>query len=143
VRYIVILVWGTLPQSPTTFRLVFQSPTTRIYRLDGSAPYFGAAGCQVTSGDRDSAWIVCARGATFVRRQTWFPWLERRDRRPPNRHYGADGLFQAVTVSAGSHHSTFSFVTTGMNGALLGLLAGVALMLVPMARSASSFGVRR
>jgi hypothetical protein len=30
-------VWGTLPQSPTTFRLVFHSPTTRTYQPDGSA----------------------------------------------------------------------------------------------------------
>ena len=34
---------------------------------------------------------------------------------------------------------TFSFVPPGMNWALLGCLAGVALMLVPTARSASSF----
>jgi hypothetical protein len=47
-------------------------PTSRIYQLDGSARYFGAAGCQVTSGDRDSAWIVCPRRTTLVRREAWF-----------------------------------------------------------------------
>jgi uncharacterized membrane protein YfhO len=57
--------------------------------------------------------------------------------------HSADGLFQAVTVPAGSHHITFSFVPPGMNWALLGLLAGIALMVVPTARSASSFRVRR
>jgi hypothetical protein len=49
----------------------------------------------------------------------------------------------AVTVPAGSHHITFSFVPPGMNWAPVGLLAGVALMLVPTARSAFSFRVRR
>ena len=142
-RHIVILVWGTLPQSPTTFRLVFQSPTTRIYRLDGSAPYFGAAGCQVTSGDRDSAWIVCPRRATLVRRETWFPGSSAEIDGRPTAIQSADGPFQALTVPAGSARSTFSFVPPGMNWALLGLLAGVALMLVPTARSASSFRVRR
>ena len=44
---------------------------------------------------------------------------------------------------AGSRHITFSFVPPHVNWALLGLLAGVALMLVPRARSASSFRVRR
>ncbi len=44
---------------------------------------------------------------------------------------------------AGSRPITFSFVPPGVNWALLGLLAGVALMLVPTARSASSFRVRR
>jgi hypothetical protein len=87
---------GTLPQSPTTFRLVFQSPTRASTSLTGLPLYFGA-----------------------------------------------DGLFQAVTVPAGSHHNTFSFVPPGMNWALLGLLAGIALMLVPTARSASSFRIRR
>src|SRR5712691_5845427 len=42
---------------------------------------------------------------------------------------------------AGSRHITFSFVPPGVNWALLGLPAGVALM-VPTARSASSFRVR-
>ena len=141
-RCILILVWGTLPQSPTTFRLVFQSPTTRIYRLDGSAAYFGAAGW-VTSGDRDRAWIVCPRRIMLVRRETWFPgWNAEIDRRPTAIH-SVDGLFQTVTVSGGSHHITFSLVPPAMNLALLGLLAGVTLMLVPNARSPASFGLRR
>jgi uncharacterized membrane protein YfhO len=97
----------------------------------------------VTSGDRDSAWIVCPRRTTLVRRETWFPgWSAEIDGRPTAIH-SADGLFRAVTVPARSHHITFSFVPPGMNRALLGLLAGVALMLVPTARSASSFRVRR
>jgi hypothetical protein len=49
------------------------APPTRIYQLDGSAPYLGAAGRQATSGDRDNAWIVCPRRTTLVRRETWFP----------------------------------------------------------------------
>jgi uncharacterized membrane protein YfhO len=97
----------------------------------------------VTSGDRDSAWIACPRRTTLVRRETWFPgWSAEIDGRATV-IYSADALFPAVTVSTGSHHGTFSFVSPGMNGALLGLLAGVALMLVPTARSASSFRVRR
>lgn len=97
----------------------------------------------MTSGDRDGAWIVRRRRTTLVRRETWSPgWSAEIDGRPTAIH-GADGLFQAVTVSAGSHHITVGFVPPGMNWALLGLLAGVALMLVSTARSASSFRVRR
>ncbi len=118
-------------------------PNTRTYQLDGSArPYFGAAGCQVTSGDRDSAWIVCPRRITLVRRETWFPgWSAEIDGRPTGIQ-SADGPFQAVTVPAASHHIMFSFVPPGMDGAPLGWLAGVAVMLVPAARSASSFRIR-
>jgi hypothetical protein len=38
VRYIVILVWGTLRQSPTTSRLVFQSLTPALTSLTGLPP---------------------------------------------------------------------------------------------------------
>jgi uncharacterized membrane protein YfhO len=95
----------------------------------------------VTSGDRDSDSIVCRR-TTLVRRETWFPgWSEQIDERPTAIH-SAEGLFQAVTVPARSHHITFSFVPRGMKRALRGMLVGVALMLVPTASSASSFRVR-
>jgi hypothetical protein len=117
-------------------------PTSRIYQLDGSAPYFGATGCQGTSGDRDSVWIVCPLRTTLVRRETWFlGWSAEIDGRPPAIH-SADLTVPGRTVPGGSHHITFSFVPPGMNWVPLGLLAGVALMLVPMARSASSFRVR-
>ncbi len=129
-------------QSPTTFRLVFKSPATRVYQLDGSAPYFGVGGFQVTSGDRDSASIVCPRRATLVRRETWCHcWSAEIDGRATAIH-SPDGLF-LVTVPAGSHHITPSFVPPGINWAALGMVAVVARRLVPMARSASSFRVRR
>jgi hypothetical protein len=98
--------------------------------------------CSRADTRRDSAWIVCPRRITLVRSETWFPgWSVEIDGRPTAIH-SADGLFQAVTVPAGSHHIMFSFVPPGMDGALLGWLAGVAVMLVPAARSASSFRVR-
>jgi hypothetical protein len=94
------------------------------------------------SGDLGSAWIVCPRRITLVRRETCFPgWGAEIDGRP-TAIQSADALFQAVTVPAGSHHIMFSFVPPGMDGALLGWLAGVAVMLVPAARSASSIRVR-
>jgi hypothetical protein len=79
---------------------------------------------------------------TFVRRETWFPGSSTEINGRPMAIHSADGLFQAVTVPAGSHHIAFSYVPAGMNWALLGWLAGGALMLVPTARSASSFRVR-
>jgi len=62
------------------------------------------------SGDRDSAWIVCPRRTTLVRRETWFPgWSAEIESRPTAIHSAA-GLFQAVTVPSGSRHITFSFM---------------------------------
>ncbi len=44
-------------------------------------------------------------------------------------------------MPAGSQRITFSLVPPGMDRAVFGLLAGVALMLVPTAGRASSFRV--
>jgi uncharacterized membrane protein YfhO len=87
--------------------------------------------------------IVCPRRTTLVRRETWFPGWSAEIDGCPTAIRSADGLFQPVTVPAGSAHRTFSVVPPGMIWALLGFLAGVALMLVPMARGASSFRVRK
>jgi hypothetical protein len=131
VRYVLTPAGQPLPTSRTTFRLVFRSPTTRIYRLARPSPYFGAAGCRVTSSDRQSAWVTCRRQTTLIRRETMLPgWSAQLDGRPAAIHRN-HGLFQAVTVPAGSHHVTFSFTPPGMDWALLGLLGGCVLMGVP------------
>ncbi len=143
VLYVLTPARHPLPESPTTFRRVFRSPTTWIYRLAGASPYFGAAGCRVTSGGLDSARVVCRRPTTLVRRETWFAgWSAQLDGQPTATHR-ADGLFQAVTVPAGSHRVTFSFAPPGMDWAGLVLLAGCALMLAPTARRRSSSRVGR
>ncbi len=142
VRYVLTPAQLRLPQSPRTFRLVLRSPTTRIYRLAGASPYFSAAGCQVTSADRDSAAVVCRRPTTLVRRETWFAgWSAQLDGHPIAIRR-ADGPFQAITVPAGSHRVTFSFVPPGMEWAALGLLGGCVLMCAPTLRRLASSRVR-
>jgi hypothetical protein len=134
VRYVLTPAGRPLPEGPTSLRLVFRSPSTRIYRLAGAAPYFSAPGCGVMSTSRDSARVVCRRLTTLVRRETWFAgWKARLDGHPAAIRR-ADGLFQAVTVRAGSHRVTFSFTPPGMEWAGLGFLAGCALMLAPAGR---------
>ncbi len=133
VRYVLTPAGDPLQGTRRAFRLVFRSPTTSIYLLTRAGPYFGAPGCQVASSERDSVRVLCPRSTTLVRRETWFAgWSAQVDGRPtPIRR--VDGLFQAVTVPAGSHRVTFSFEPVGMDWALLGLLAGCALLLVPWA----------
>jgi hypothetical protein len=131
VRYVLTPAGQSLPQSPTTFRLVFRSPTTRIYQLAGASPYFEAPGCQVTSNGRQSAQVTCAQTTTLIRRETWLAgWSARVDGRPmPIRR--VDDLFQAITLPSGRHRVTFSFVPPGMGWAGLGLLGGCVLMCIP------------
>jgi hypothetical protein len=133
VRYVLMSAGHPLPATRGAFRLVLRSPTTWIYRLTRAAPYFGAAGCQVTSGERDSVRLLCRRSTTLIRRETWFAgWSAQVDGRPTSIRR-VDGIFQAVTVPAGSHRVTFSFEPVGIEWALLGLLAGCALLVAPWA----------
>jgi uncharacterized membrane protein YfhO len=79
--------------------------------------------------------VVCPRSTTLIRRETWYAgWSARLDGHATASRR-ADGLFQTVTVPAGSHQITFSYAPPGMNWALLGLLAGCALMLSPTVRA--------
>jgi hypothetical protein len=131
VRYVLTPAAQSLPQSPSTFRLVFRSPTTRIYQLAGASPYFEAPGCQVTSSDRQSAVVTCPQRTTLTRHETWLAgWSAVVDGQPTPIHR-VDGLFQAIAVPPGRHRITFSFVPPGMGWAGIGLLMGCALMLVP------------
>jgi hypothetical protein len=131
VRYVLTPAGYPLPKSSRTFRLVFRSSTTLIYRLSGASSYFSAAGCRVTSTDRERAQVFCRRSRTLVRRETWFQgWSAQLDGRPTAvRRFG--GLFQAVTVPAGNHQISFSFAPPGIGWALAGLLGGCALMGAP------------
>ncbi len=131
VRYVLTWARHPLPTSPRTLRLVFQSPTTRIYQLAGAAPYYRAPGCQVSSTSRESVRVVCPRPTTLVRRETWFAGWTAWVNGKPAHIRRIDGLFQGVTVPAGSHLVTFSFLPPGMSWAAIGLLAGCALLCLP------------
>jgi hypothetical protein len=134
VRYVLSPAGQPLPRRPAGLRLVFRSPSTWVYRLDGALPYFNASGCVTGSGARDSAHVVCARPSTLLRRETWLAgWSAQLDGHPTAIRR-VDGLFQAVTVPAGSHRVTFSFTPPGMGWAFTGFLGGCALMLVPTVR---------
>jgi hypothetical protein len=131
VRYVLTPAWESLPQRPKALRLVFRSPSTRIYQLAGAAPYYQAPGCQVGSASSDSVSVSCPRPTTLVRRETWFDgWTARVNGRPAHIRR-IDGLFQGVNVPAGSHRLTFSFLPPGMSWAVIGLLAGGALVCLP------------
>jgi hypothetical protein len=131
VRYVLTPAQESLPQSPKTLRLVFRSPSARIYRLAGAAPYYRAPGCQVNPISTESVSVVCRRPTTLVRRETWFAGWAARVNGKPAHIRRIDGLFQGVTVPAGSHRLTFSFLPPGMSWAVIGLLAGCALLCLP------------
>ncbi len=131
VRYVLTPTAQPLPPSRGALHLALETPTTLIYRLAGALPYFTAGGCTVTSRDRENVRTVCPRPTTLIRRETLMAgWDAQLDGHPvPIRRI--DGVFQAVTVPAGSHRLTFTFAPPGMGWAIVGLLGGCALMLVP------------
>ena len=82
----------------------------------------------------DSAQLSCPRPTRLLRRETSLPgWTARVDGRPVPIGR-VKGLFQSVTVPAGTHRITFSFVPVEMDWGLVGLLAGCVLLLTPALR---------
>jgi hypothetical protein len=137
VRYVVSPRHQSLPRTSSTLRLVFRSSTTNVYRLVGARPDVEAPGCGVIPSGRESVRVTCSRPTTLVRRETWLPgWSARIDGRPATIREAAR-LFQAVTVPAGSHRVTFAFAPPGMGWALLGFVAGCALLLGSTLRPSS------
>lgn len=134
VSYVLAPAGQRLAQSPGTFTLVARTPTTWIYHLAGAAPYFSAAGCATRSTDRDSATVTCSRPSTLIRRETYLPGWSATVGGSDTPVHELDGLFQAVSVPAGSHTVSFSysppFIVWGAIAFAVGLLA-LGLSLVP------------
>ena len=134
VKYVLTPRGQSLPQSPTTFRLVFESPVARIYELAGTVPYFTAAGCTVTPAGREAAQVNCSRPSVLVRRETDMPGWSATVDGTPVAVRRVDDLFQAVPVAAGSHRVSFGFSPPNVIWGWLGLLAGLVLLLIEPVR---------
>lgn len=131
VRYVLAPVGERLPTSRHGLTLVDRTSSTRIYEINHAAPFMSAPGCRLSDVSLDGAQVSCPRPTRLVRLETSLPgWTGRVDGRAvPIRR--VDGLFQSMTVPAGTHRITFSFVPVAMDWGLIGLLAGFALLLTP------------
>jgi Bacterial membrane protein YfhO len=135
VRYVVTPPRVRLPQGPSTFTLVFQSRTTWIYRLAGTAPYFTATNPRCVTDPHGGASIrlSCSGPTTLIRRETYMPgWSAEVDgHSTPVREY--DSAFQAVTLKPGMHLVTFGYTPPYLGGALAAFLFGCGwLILAPL-----------
>ena len=129
VAYVLAPAGQSLPAP--AFTLVLRTPTTWIYYLAGAAPYLGVPGCTVVAASRTSARVTCPTPTRLVRLETDYPgWSARIDgHATPIRR--VDGLFQAVTVPAGSHRVTFAYAPRHITWAYAAFAAGVLSLLIP------------
>jgi Bacterial membrane protein YfhO len=127
VRYVLTPPNLPLPAGPDKFRLVLRSPTTWIYRLAGTSPYFTVtnSACTVRALGGQSARVSCSSPTTLVRRETYMSgWTAKVDgKAQPIREY--DGDFQAVTVGPGTHRVTFGYAPPRIGWALVGFVLGL------------------
>ncbi len=131
VRYVLTPAGQTLPESQDGFMLVLRTPSTWIYTLSGSDPYFTAsAGCAVSASGRTSARVSCSSPGTLIRRETNLPgWSATIDGRGvPIRTTG--GLFQAIGMPAGAHTVNFGYEPPYILWSVVGLLLGCGWLLV-------------
>jgi hypothetical protein len=133
VAYVLTPLDEPLPQSRTTFTQVFRSPTTRIYRLAGAKPYFTASrACSVRPESREAAELSCPAATLLIRRETDLPgWRSKIDGRSA-RIQRVDGLFQGVTVPAGTHRVTFDYASPHVGWGWIAFAAGCAWLLLPL-----------
>ena len=145
VAYVLTPPGEAMPESATSFRLVFRSASTWIYRLNGASTYFTAADadCTLQVANREDVRLVCPHATTLVRRETDLPgWSARVDGKPVAVHRFGD-MFQAVSVGSGSHTVTFHYSPPHMRWAFAAFVAGcVWLLFVPLLNSKSE-GRRR
>lgn len=131
VRYVVAPPGLELPLGPSKFTIAFRSPTTLIYSLSGTSPYFTVTdpNCSVRAQSGQSARVSCSTSTTLVRRETYMPgWSAAIDGHTrPIRAY--DGDFQAVTVGPGTHQVTFGFAPPHTDWAVVGFLVGCFCLL--------------
>jgi Bacterial membrane protein YfhO len=133
VRYVLTPPSPTLPTTTGTFTLVDRTPTTWIYRLSGSAPYYTStvAGCRLRDEDASSARTDCAQPMTLVRRETFMPgWTAEIDGRSVavRPYYG---IFQRVSIPAGQHRITFDYTPPFIGWGLAGMATGLICLLLP------------
>jgi hypothetical protein len=132
VAYVLAPAGQSLPRP--AFTLVLRSPTTRVYRLAGAAPYLDAPGCTVLAPTRSTARVDCPAPTRLVRRETDYPgWSAHVDgKAAPIRR--VDALFQAITVPAGSHRVTFAYRPSHIDWAYAAFAVGLVSLFVPLAR---------
>jgi hypothetical protein len=132
VKYVLTPAGQALPQRPGGFELVFRSPSTWIYQLARTEPYFSTAGaaCLVTPAGSSAARVRCLAPATLTRRETDLPgWSATVDWRGAGIRRD-DGLFQSIRVPAGTHQVRFSYLPPNIVWGLLGLIGGCALLVL-------------
>lgn len=135
VSYVLTPAHQALPQSASTFSLVYRSPSTWIYHLAGAAGYFSASdrNCRVSASSRETVEVSCPKAAVLVRRETYFRgWAAELDGRGVPIHRN-DGLFQAVAISTGRHTVRFAFSPPNMGWAGLASVAGLVTLIAPVA----------
>ncbi len=131
VRY-VVTAGQDLPGLPEVFR----APSgTRIYQLDGAAPYFAAPGCQLEVRDRTHLSASCEAPATLVRLEMampgWHAWVG--DAAVDIVTTG--GIFQSVALPAGRSDVVFAFRPPFMRWAYAACVTGAAATLAGLRRA--------
>ena len=131
VRYVLTPPLLELPLGPHKFKIVLRSPTSLIYRLAGTSPYFTVKNpaCTVKAQSWQSARISCSTSTTLVRRETYMSgWSAEVDGHTRSVHE-YDHAFEAVNIGSGTHRVTFAFTPPHMDWALVGFAVGCLCLL--------------
>jgi hypothetical protein len=124
VKYLLTPPGVRLPGSHDALVLVRRTTVAWIYRVSGAAPYLsGGPGCVLEARGRQAVRSSCSHSYRLVRRELFFPgWSATIDGRRAAIH--PDGIFQSVTVPAGEHRVSFSYLPPQFELSLVGFVLG-------------------
>jgi hypothetical protein len=130
VAYVLTNPWVALPES-AGFTIVDRTPTTWIYHLSGSRPYFSvSAGCRTSRMSAESAAVTCPRPGRVLKREIDMPgWSATVDGTPVPVRTSSAG-FQTLSVPAGRHVVRFDFTPPREWLGWAGLIAGLLVLSV-------------
>lgn len=113
---------------------VYSDQVMSIYELNQPKPYFEASGqtCRLTVEDRERVATDCSAPSTLLRRELFFPgWTARINGSPAPIAEHKD-LFQSIALPAGKSSVVFRYEPPHMIWAWIAMLAGFAMLLLPV-----------
>ncbi|HXE10122.1 MAG TPA: hypothetical protein VN554_01725 [Verrucomicrobiae bacterium] len=116
-------------------RLVFSDSQVDIFQLPNPKPYFESSpACNLNYQDRDVLTAHCMKSATLLRREQYMPGWTATINGSGRTIHAAQGVFQSVSLPAGTSKVKFIYEPPFMSVGYLALALGLAAIAVELNR---------
>ena len=122
-------------------QVVFHDRLADVYELRKPEPYFSllSGKCEIQALSRDSARLSCSTDARLLRRELFYPGWHSIIDGGLKQAVKQEGIFQAISIPAGSHTVSFVYSPVNWTYALAIALFGSVLLIAIMLRVPNSW----